>query len=1270
MSCKAGYFVCKRCVQKPAYRSQDKFDLHRESCHEMPSDDIPQNSSPPRKITPRRKLSDLMASRASLEEQLKATKQHMLQLENVSGEQEETIKLVKRQIRYLEKIFETKNEEIERLKRIKKSIIRVEEQPQKVRNDTKKPMDVEYLALMDSMKVITGLDFADSNSDVKQEIRECCVYKDEKLNSLENRIQAFTNEVQQLKESSRTLKTQLLREVSVKEDVKKMLKDAQTKYFEKKAEVEESKKQITVLQEQILQHKRVIERLTSELRAFQQKYNEFKDKSIQSQSLVEQLHQDIAKCLEDQTHQKIENEELRSGMLNLKESAEDKEESVRMMKQTEKALKLKIQRLTMDLEDVQIKEQNEDFRVKQIQLKFEERVDMLEMEKEMLNASNEKLKENLRIAGVEEDVTKKNTRELEREKAYISRERNNLKRELDKTKRHFEETGKQLQEMKQTSKDSNDQKKKLLSEKFKLQRELRSTKTDLAKLKKNQSDVEKDGRENVVAEIEIRKSNLEEIRKDLNKATKYQHRQEEQLCAQIERLQREIQDRDEVMKKMEKESKDVQNTLFQTIHELREKCQLADEKLSEDAFKEMEAFKTSLDEAKKVITEQSNKFDKLKVLHLKLDTELIKVSSFNLGLEKERDSFKKKLDKVSIEKSDMSKELSKLKLILQESKSPVIKDLQQKLSLKSEEAERTRNEKQRCKEKIQNVLEEKEIDLESYRKELCKAEETYEEDIRKMQMDLDEKNQNLESLREELLKAENTHDENIRKMRKSLDEKENNFKLSEERLSMEHTKNIQVEEQLKESEKQIEQLQSQIKLSQNKSCHGKDTLESQLRDNKDECEKLRRELEASQARESHMEKENQCNLEKIEESKDLLAKEKEKLAKKLIHSEALQISLSTRVDEMSEQLSVMEKLKKDLVIIQEEKVKLEIKLNETVDKQQKNGGSVSSPREINRLREKLMECQSEKDKVKKDLQDNLQQMKKKEKEDSNEIKDVRKELNMCTSKLEKSLEEIRVLKMKLEETGNVDSLKEQLEDCEHDKHQMKIELEECLATQRALQIRVDELVDDAEYENEKSEGEGNSDGQIEKLNNQLEKTSQEKEKLTNQLTQTSQEKEKMANQLAQTSQDKKLLDGQLLELQQKLSEASKEFSAKRRAMDELRDNTDSQIKKLNEQLQTKERENDRLSERTSLLVKRENQLAKDQRNTEDELYQTKNKMDDLQKKLQNSGSIKGLFSSVELTTSFIILILIRSKRVVMFSLYSLLIDSSIGRELIYQRWTK
>ena len=97
------YFVCGECTQQPAYRSQEKLDMHRESFHETPKSCKSTTSSLSRVESRRRvcggkksrKLSDLISSRDDLQKQLDETKEHVSQLETASGEQEYTITLVK-----------------------------------------------------------------------------------------------------------------------------------------------------------------------------------------------------------------------------------------------------------------------------------------------------------------------------------------------------------------------------------------------------------------------------------------------------------------------------------------------------------------------------------------------------------------------------------------------------------------------------------------------------------------------------------------------------------------------------------------------------------------------------------------------------------------------------------------------------------------------------------------------------------------------------------------------------------------------------------------------------------------------------------------------------------------------------------------------------------------------------------------------------------------------------------------------------------------------
>ena len=437
------YFVCGECTQQPAYRSQEKLDMHRESFHEIPKSCKSTTSSLPRVESRRRvcggkksrKLSELISSRDDLQKQLDETKEHVSQLETASGEQEYTITLVKREMESMKKAFDTKNTEIERLQRIQRSIIRIEGKPtmktkasrteieSEEKSDLKKSMNTEYLSLMDSMKTVTGLDFDDSESTASQDIRECDEYKTTQICSLENQIERLTSEINEMKQNHGTLKTRLIREAAIKEDIKRMFQDAQSKYKEKDLEVQECRKQICVLEKQIREDRRVIDRLTSELEVFQQKYNEFKDRANESQSMVEKLHKEISKSLECQSHKQLKNDELQMEIDGFRGKMEEKEKNIQLMIQSEKILKLKINRLTMDLEDIKTQEQSEEFKLNQIRLQFEGRVESLEMEKDMMNTANVKLRENLRVAGNEEDAMKTKIRALEKkEVAFQGRE--------------------------------------------------------------------------------------------------------------------------------------------------------------------------------------------------------------------------------------------------------------------------------------------------------------------------------------------------------------------------------------------------------------------------------------------------------------------------------------------------------------------------------------------------------------------------------------------------------------------------------------------------------------------------------------------------------------------------------------------------------------------------------------------------------------------------------------------------------------------------------
>ena len=1256
------YFFCQQCRQKPAYRSQEKLDLHRESFHGTPNGSTASSSSESRELSRKKthKLSDLLASRKNLKNQLEATRQHVTKLETVSGEQEHTIKLVKKQIDSMEKDFNVKNAEIQRLQRIQKSIIRIEKPTTKTvskfaengcgSQDQKNSMGAEYLALMDSMSKVTGLDFKDSKSTASQDIRECEEYKSAQISSLEHQIEMFTKEVKELKQNHGSLKIRLMRETAIKEDIKRMFEQAQSQYNEKEMEVQECRKQINILEKQIVQDKRVMDRLTSELKVFQQKYKEFKEKATESQSLVEKLHDEISKSIQDQSHKELENDELRIGVVCLKQNIEEKEKSIELMRQSEKILKLKINRLTMDLEDINTKEQNEDFKVNQVMLQFQGKVEALEMVKEMVDTSNIKLRENLKVAGKEEDALKKKIRELEKERLCILRERNNLKRELDKSKRHFDELGKHFQRMKKSNKESSEEKKKMQVDKNNLQRELQTTKEELEKMKTDHEEANNTERAKIVAELETRKSNLDGIRKDLNKATKCQLRDEEKLRGQIERLRKEIKDREALIKKMEKESKDVQNTLFQTIHELREKCQLVDEKTSDDLEREVENLKTGLEEAKKVISEQREKFDKLKELHLNVDTELIRVSNINVNLKKERDIFKKQFEKVSEENNHISKEFSKLESRLKESKASIENENQQRLLIKQfEDAERSQQEIIRT---MQQDVAKKEKDFERSEKQLyieCTKNEELEKKLKysdenvKMLTNQIQSNQNeSEEVKNKLMSEMNFHQEEIKRLSRGLEDsvekqnqmkKEKDFERSEKQLYIECTKNEELEKKLKYSEENVKMLTNQIQSNQNESEEVKNKLISEMNFHQEEIKRLTRGLEDSVEKQNQMKKENESKFKDIEESKQVMTKEKENLAKRLIHSEATQVYLSNRVAEMTSQLSTLDKLKKDFANVQSEKAKLEIKMKEI---EQKGNGEDSS-RELNKLRGNLMSCQSEKDKAKTELKESLKRLESNEKCNSKEIEKLSVELKKCSVKLEESLEETRLLQHKLDEAGNdscskvVEHLKEQLQDCQHDKHQLKIELEESLGTQRALQIKVDELIDDAECEGgsdaeelskqliETREEKALLDKQLKELQEKLDDTSsnekKEKDALSQQIEQNKQVIDSMKRDHKNDRDEIQSLKNKIESATQKFDKTNKELDATTKKMEQLKGDTvgdyKEQIKKLSDQLVKKRKEVAELSDKTNQVVKRENQLAKDQRQTEHELCQTQNKLTEL-----------------------------------------------------------
>ena len=123
---------------------------------------------------------------------------------------------------------------------------------------------------------------------------------------------------------------------------------------------------------------------------------------------------------------------------------------------------------------------------------------------------------------------------------------------------------KHFQRMKKSNKDWCEAKKKIQLDKSNLQKELKTTKEELEKLKNNHQESKKVERTKIFSELEVRKSNLDEIRKDLNKATTHQAREEERLRCQMEHLRNEVKDREVMMEKMKTESEHVQNTLFQT----------------------------------------------------------------------------------------------------------------------------------------------------------------------------------------------------------------------------------------------------------------------------------------------------------------------------------------------------------------------------------------------------------------------------------------------------------------------------------------------------------------------------------------------------------------------------------------------------------------------------------------------------------------------------------------------------------------------------------
>ena len=957
------YFICGECTQQPAYRSQEKLDLHRQSFHEKPKSCEGSTTSSLSRVESRRricgkksqKLSDLISSRDDLQKQLDETKKHVSQLETMSGEQEYTITLVKREIESMKKSFDAKNMEIERLQRIQKSIIRVEggkpvKTTEKVSRegirdeklDVKRSMDAEYLSLMDSMKLVTDLDFNGSESTTSQDIRECEEYKKTQISSLENQIEMLTSEMNKLKQNHGNLKNRLIREVAIKEDVKRMFEDAQSNCKEKDSEVQECRKQICVLEKQIREDKRVIDRLTSELHVFQQKYDEFKERANQSQSMVEKLHEEISKSLEDQSHKQIQNDELHIEIEGFKEKMEEKEKNIQLMIQSEKILKLKINRLTMDIEDIKTKEQSEEFKLNQIRLQFEGRVESLEMEKNMMNTTNAKLIENLKVAGNEEDAMKTKIRGLEKERGFISRERNNLKRELDKSKRQFDEMNKHFQRIKKSNKDWSEAKKKFQLDKSNLQRELKTTKEELEKLKTDHLEAKNVERVKIVNELEVRKSNLDEIRKDLNKATTYQVREEERLRCQMEHLRKEVKDSEVMMETMKKESNDVQNTLFQTIHELREKCKISDEKISQDLELEVEHLKTSLEEAKQVICEQTKKFDKLKDLHLKLDTELIRVSNIKFDLEKERDVFKKQFEEVSKENDHISKELSKMELCLKESKASM--ENRKRQEMLSRELEET---------KIlhRNKIEEMQRDI---TKQLNETERSHQDKVGQMQKDIASK----------LEKAEKSHQGKIREMQQDITRKQEDFERSKKQLSIERANNKELVNQLRQCELKIEDLTKKIESHQCEDKEGTTKLNSDLEFHQEQVKRLNQNLKDSVEKQKQIKDNGEFKLQEIVEGKKVLEKEKENLSKRLIHSETVEVSLTNQVEEMKNKLSSMERLKKDLEKVQNEKSKLEnnlenaqnekSKLEKKIKEIEKKGGNsdASSTNEINKLRER------------------------------------------------------------------------------------------------------------------------------------------------------------------------------------------------------------------------------------------------------------------------------------------------------------------------------
>uniref|UniRef100_A0A7M5XI91 Uncharacterized protein n=1 Tax=Clytia hemisphaerica TaxID=252671 RepID=A0A7M5XI91_9CNID len=1193
---KYNYFTSNGCKQNTAHPGQEEVTMHRKIFH------VGENSSKHQGGKTAQTLSELLKTRQQLQENIFERHQDLVELEGMTDRQEHSIRLLKDHIKQLEEAYKTVDLEIEKLKRIQKSLVKIDvgSGPSSSRNSIKKSLtpekevtnsreDIKLLIQVNSMKQTknkrgtkavdddtNSISRKSSNLSDTDSAPEVSKHQKENLSILNEQIHHLQNQVKSLKAKHESDRARLKREVAVKEDLRKMYDSKQGELSEKYEEIEEQQEKINLLENQLFKQSQALENLTRDLATHQQKYKDTKQKLLDSEIRCQHISDDVSKLIGDKQVLEIENQELESALENTKSLLEKKDDVIGSLRQSGDTMKTTVRRLSTITDEYKRKEH----KTQEIVEEKERNIQLLREAGTALEMEFNRMVSDLEEYQTKEQIARGLIREKEHDIKLLQKSVTSLEAKVKRLNMEIEES--------RLLEDRN--------EKFRFD------------LEQNVTELE--------ADIEAKKSSVKELMQNLNTARKNQEdsqRMIKELRKEMEILTRE---RNNLRKEVEK-TKRKNDNIKKEFHRLKEKYiglekefkNVSNGKLNVEG--ELEELKDCLE---KMVRQQEEKSEVEKTENLtKLASRRIKIKGIRKDLNKAAkcqqivdEGLKFEIERLNQVIKDRDSELMKMEVDSKQIQKELLEVIDE-LNLKCAQKEDTVDHSGFKTEADSNPIDDT-VSKGSEHSKDTKADDSKEssEGFAQLRMDLKQARSLVDEKEKELNEA------NLKAKKESYVLTNANCTLQQEKTALErkvleikeekkHTSNklkdmhnycekikLELDTQLAETtdsyEKKIVNLKEDFNKLLKRNQESEKVLESQLQNQtngdhnnsedriqlealKSNLAKLRDDL---RSRDGFQQTEAQscgkyATIE-INELRDSMQKQKQDFEKKIKDYQDIEAALESKIKELTNSLGEMEYLRLELsnVKSQRDGLQKDLARNDQELRKQENISAGEMAKEVQNLREKLVDCVKEKQELQNKLEDSLLSQSLLEEKfggcqfgtSSEEFENVKKELNALKAEkqqlnnelkralaqleklgnsgdseqvkrlrhelqslqtekdqvkveLDESLDKQRSMVTKLEESGKdleqLERLREDLQDAERDKHQLKIELEESLAQQRTMQSKLDEL---GESDNENSSSEG-----IEELEKQLLKVKDENQSLQKELQESHQKVEDLEDQL-------------------------------------------------------------------------------------------------------------------------------------------------------------